>query len=115
MLPRQGYKAIPWQNETEVGRNMPRQSRGYAMKVNRLLLLRSIRRARSVFGGNATAGIVGRNFGLVICRGRNLGREVNVDSSTSLCAATVEMFLCRSPLKCMYTLHLAIVPEGMNI
>ncbi|KAK8640247.1 hypothetical protein V6N13_008006 [Hibiscus sabdariffa] len=103
MLPRQGYKAIPWQNETEVGRNMPRQSRGYAMKVNRLLLLRSIRRARSVFGGNATAGIVGRNFGLVICR------------ATSLCAATVEMFLCRSPLKCMYTLHLAIVPEGMNI
>ncbi|KAK8563465.1 hypothetical protein V6N12_035611 [Hibiscus sabdariffa] len=34
---------------------------------------------------------------------------------TSLCAAMVEVSLFRSPLKCMYTLHLANVPEGMNI
>ncbi|KAK8640305.1 hypothetical protein V6N13_008062 [Hibiscus sabdariffa] len=39
MLPRQGYKAIPWQNETEVGRNMPRQAEKWAEFLLRHWLL----------------------------------------------------------------------------
>ncbi|KAK8536024.1 hypothetical protein V6N12_012686 [Hibiscus sabdariffa] len=85
--------------KTEVGRNMPRQAEKWAEFLLRHWLL--------VLGSE--------NF---------VPNDLNDDfvvvpgvyhEDTSLCAAMVEVSFFRSPLKCMYTLHLAIVPEGMNI
>ncbi|KAK8670709.1 hypothetical protein V6N13_037327 [Hibiscus sabdariffa] len=103
MLPRQGYKAIPWQNETEVGRNMPRQRSG---QISVEALAPHARLWELVLND--------MNDGFFEVPG--VCHEGQPPSLTSVNPpAMVEVSLFRSPLKCMYMLHLAIVPEGMNI